>query len=227
MNITKCEFISFISETIFFLFDADIPHMKADMSKKKGFAICKCIFERNIFLKHEKLHVTYQNDEQFLSDYSSKIKNIYEAIEEARQEAIRRIKASNEIIERRDIIRKNFKAFYPDVYCLNKTIFSKDFLSLPDSTKSVTQIGKGLFTFPVFTKDFCEKLVSELKYFKNQDLPHRQPNSMNKHGILLDDILEFNEFFDELRIKYLQPITNKLFPNMKDVELDSHKGNTK
>ena len=209
------------------LFDADILYMKVDMSKKKGFAICKCIFERNIFLKHEKLHVTYKNDEQFLSDYSRKIENIYEAIEEARQEAMRRIKASNEIIERRNIIRKNFKALYPDVYCLNKNVFSKDFLSLPDSTKSVTQIGKGLFTFPVFTKEFCEKLVSELKYFKCQDLPHRQPNSMNKHGVLLDDILEFNEFFDELRIQYLQPIANKLFPDLKDVELDSHKGSKK
>ena len=194
------------------------------MSKRKGFAICKCIFEKNIFLQRLKLHVTYKNDNQFLADYSHHIKDIDEALSEAREEALRRVKVSNEIVERRDVIDRTYKPSFSEIFSLRQDIFQNDFLDLPGSTKSVTQIGKGLFTFPVFTKAFCEQLVSELKHFKQQDLPHRQPNSMNRHGILLDDILKFREFFDEFRVQYLQPLARKFFPDMKDIELDSHKG---
>ena len=195
------------------------------MSKGKGFAICKCIFEKNIFLQRLKLHVTYKNDEQFISDYSNHIKDIDEALAEAREEALRRVNVSNEMVERRDFIQRTYNPLFPEIYSFKKDYFSEDFLSLPHSTKSVTQIGKGLFTFPVFTKDFCEQLITELKHFKKQDLPHRQPNSMNRHGILLDDILGFNEFFDVFRIQYLQPLARKFFPDMRDIDLDSHKGN--
>ena len=197
------------------------------MTKKKGFAICKCIFEKNIFLQRLKLHVTYKNDKQFLADYSHHIKDIDEALREAREEALRRVKVSNEIVERRDVIDRTYKPKFSEIFSLRQDIFQNDFLDLPGSTKSVTQIGKGLFTFPVFTKEFCEELVSELKHFKQQDLPHRQPNSMNRHGILLDDILKFREFFDEFRVQYLQPLARKFFPDMKDIELDSHKGKMK
>ena len=158
------------------------------MSKRKGFALCKCIFEKNIFLQRLKLHVTYKNDNQFLADYSHHIKDIDEALTEAREEALRRVNVSNEIVERRDVIDRTYKPLFSEIFSLRQDIFQNDFRNLPGSTKSATQIGKGLFTFPVFTKEFCEQLVSELKHFKQQDLPHRQPNSMNRHGILLDDI---------------------------------------
>ena len=126
------------------------------MSKRKGFAICKCIFEKNIFLQRLKLHVTYKNDNQFLADYSYHIEDIDEALREAREEALRRVKVSNEIVERRDVIDRTYKPSFSEIFSLRQDIFQNDFLDLPGSTKSVTQIGKGLFTFPVFTKEFCE-----------------------------------------------------------------------
>ena len=197
------------------------------MSKSKGFAVCKCIFEKNIFLRDLKLHVTYKDDEQFLRDYSNRIKEIKSALQEARQEALRRTTVSSEVIERRDLIQRAYKPLVTDVYECKSKIFAKDFLGLPQSINNNYQSGKGLFTFPVFTKTFCDQLVSELKHFKEQDIPHRQPNSMNRYGILLDDILGFNEFFDTLRVQYLQPLARLFFPDMHDIELDSHKGKDK
>jgi len=196
------------------------------MSKHKGFAVCKCIFEKNIFLRDLKLHVTYRDDKEFRKDYSNKINAIDAALNEAREEASRRVRESNEVIERRDVIKRSYKPLLPDIYNLNLQFFSPEFLSLSHSKKNVTQLGKDLFTFPVFTKEFCTQLISELKYFKDQDIPHRQPNSMNRYGILLDDILGFDDFFNILRSNYLQPLTRILFPDMKDIELDSHKGKT-
>ena len=194
------------------------------MSKIKKFAICKCIFENNIFLRDLKLHVTYKNDEQFINDYSSRIQNIDNVLKEAREEALRRIKVANDVVERRDIIKKRFTPLLPELYSFNHQFLTPEFLSMSTSTNNITQIGKNLFTFPVFTQQFCNMFISELKHFACQNIPHRQPNSMNRYGILLDDILGFNDFFDSFRELHLQPLTRRLFPNLKDIELDSQKG---
>jgi Mg/Co/Ni transporter MgtE len=62
------------------------------------------------------LHVTYKNDEQFINDYSIRIENIDNAVKEAREEALRRIKVANEVVEMREIIKKssekNIKVLY-------------------------------------------------------------------------------------------------------------------
>ena len=196
------------------------------MSTAKGFAVCKCIFEKNIFLRDHKFHVTYRDDKQFLKDYSNRISAIDEALIEAREEASRRVKEGKEVLERRDVIKRSYKPLLPDIYTLNLHFLSQEFLSLSHSKKNVSQLGKDLFTFPVFTKEFCTQFISEMNYFKEQGIPHRQPNSMNRYGILLDDILGFDDFFNTLRLKYLQPLTRVLFPDMQDIELDSHKGKT-
>ena len=194
------------------------------MSKGKTFAVCKCIYEKNIFLRDHQLHVTYQNDEQFLRDYSNRIKGIDNALEEAREEVLRRATVASEVKDRRDLIKRDYKPLLPNIYTFDREYLSPEFLSLSESTKNVTQVGEGLFTFSVFTKVFCDQLLSELKHFKKQDIPHRQPNSMNKYGILLDDISGFTDFFDIFRVNYLQGIARKLFPGMHDIELDTQKG---
>lgn len=37
-------------------------------AKQKDF-ICHCFFTRNLFIKNYKVHVTYENDEQFHQDF--------------------------------------------------------------------------------------------------------------------------------------------------------------
>lgn len=40
-----------------------------------------------------------------------------------------------------------------------------------------------VFSLPVFTPDFCEKLMEELENFEASDLPKGRPNTMNKGGV--------------------------------------------
>ena len=122
------------------------------------------------------------------------------------------------------MIKRIYTPLLTDIYTFDSKFLSPEFATLPTTTKNITQVGKGLFTYPVFTKEFCKMFLTELKHFKKQDVPHRQPNSMNKHGILLDDILGFSNFFDEFRTNYMQAIVRKLFPDLYDIELDSQKG---
>ena len=193
------------------------------MTKSKSFAVCKCIYEKNIFLRDLKMHVTFQNDQQFVSDYSSKIENIDEALKEAREEAFRRKAINSEMIQRRKLIKNVYQPLHPNIYTFDPQFLDPNFLSLTRS-RNITQVGKGLFTFPVFTQEFCEQFLAELRNFKDAQIPHRQPNTMNRYGILLDEILGFSEFFDCFRINYLQDMVRRLYPNWHHIHLDSQKG---
>ena len=71
----------------------------------------------------------------------------------------------------------------------------------------VNKVGKELFSMPVFTSSFAEKFLAEVQHFKASKLSHEQPNSMNRHGVLLDEI-GFQDFISRVREEYIQPQVN-------------------
>ena len=71
----------------------------------------------------------------------------------------------------------------------------------------VTKVGKELFSMPVFNSSFAEKFLAEVQHFKSSKLSHEQPNSMNRHGVLLDEI-GFQDFISRVREEYIQPQVN-------------------
>ena len=78
-----------------------------------------------------------------------------------------------------------------------------------------------MYAVSVFKSEFLKKFLQELEHFKSSGIKHEQPNSMNRHGIILDEI-GFQPFFDCLRTEFVQPLARKLF-NDPDMVLDSHK----
>ena len=83
------------------------------------------------------------------------------------------------------------------------------------------KVGSEVYSLPVFKKDFTKNFLEELQHFKLSGIHHEQPNSMNRHGIILDEI-GFKSFFDLLRIKFIQPLAQKVFQN-SNLKLDSHR----
>ena len=57
------------------------------------------------------------------------------------------------------------------------------------------KVGSEVYSLPVFKKDFTKIFLEELQHFKLSGIHHEQPNSMNRHGIILDEI-GFKSFFD-------------------------------
>ena len=41
----------------------------------------------------------------------------------------------------------------------------------------------GIYSFPVFTKDFCAQFIAELKHFEASPMPKGRPNTMNNNGV--------------------------------------------
>jgi hypothetical protein len=77
---------------------------------------------------------------------------------------------------------------------------------------------KDVYSLEIFTLDFCNKLIQEVKnYEKTQDVALR-PNSMNSYGLVIDE-LGMGSFFDGF-IRYFSPFAKIM--NKGAYELDDH-----
>lgn len=43
--------------------------------------------------------------------------------------------------------------------------------------------GPDVFSFPIFSLEFCSKLISEIDHFNQTSMPKGRPNSMNNYGV--------------------------------------------
>lgn len=60
---------------------------------------------------------------------------------------------------------------------------------LPVGVEAVGGGGRGIYAFPVLRPEFCRRLVAELAAFTEACADVKgQPNSMNRHGVLLDEV---------------------------------------
>merc|ERR1712137_221140 len=80
----------------------------------------------------------------------------------------------------------------------------------------------GIYSFNLFTEQFCKELVEEIEHYEQSGLPASRPNSMNNYGLILDEI-GFTPFLNQLRQNYIQPIAQVLYPH-EGRDLVSHHG---
>lgn len=206
--------------------------------------ICSCFFTHNIFLKRYGLHVTYNNEQQFLSDYKQileergcntkeKIQNVKELIHE---EINKRRSNGRESRRRKEVIACTYKPLYSQLYKLQESFLDARFCDIVNYAKETTADRQqlvnmlkswkapGTFTLPVFTRFFCEKLVEELKHYEQSDAPKSRPNSMNCYGVLLDELGFYPNFINKLCKQYISPIARILYPEWcGENGLDSHR----
>ncbi|XP_005989018.1 2-oxoglutarate and iron-dependent oxygenase domain-containing protein 2 isoform X2 [Latimeria chalumnae] len=210
---------------------------------KKQFYVCGCFYTNNIFLEDYKIHVTFLNEQQFRRDYGpvlrnagctteEKFKDVFAKIEKELQ---RRQLLDQHSMERKAIISETYEPIHPHVYMLQESFLAPKFVEVVNYCQSEDADLKGLldridslpakkvYSFPVFTKEFCQDLVEELENFEQSKMPRSRPNTMNNFGIQLNELGFDETFITPLRENYLQPITSLLFPDYGGKCLDSHK----
>eukprot|EP01062_Namystynia_karyoxenos_P011196 TRINITY_DN13991_c0_g1_i2.p1 TRINITY_DN13991_c0_g1~~TRINITY_DN13991_c0_g1_i2.p1 ORF type:complete len:488 (+),score=150.41 TRINITY_DN13991_c0_g1_i2:80-1465(+) len=79
---------------------------------------------------------------------------------------------------------------------------------------------QGVYSFPLFTEDCCRALLAELDSFEGSGLPARRPNSMNRYGVIVNDI-GLEGMMTRLQREYLAPLAAALFPG-PGTQLDRH-----
>ncbi|XP_037092925.1 2-oxoglutarate and iron-dependent oxygenase domain-containing protein 2-like isoform X1 [Pollicipes pollicipes] len=203
------------------------------------FGICKCFYTENIYLKEFNLHVTYLNKAQFLKEYSPVLKKLgcncpKHMPVQIEEEVNRRKQLQGDAAARHKYILQQYVPRNPLVYKLQPYFLHPKLLELvqlartadvtaEQLTTRVKSLPGRIYAFPVFTQEFCRQFLEELHLFEESDMPKGRPNTMNNHGILLDELGMNQEFFDVLREEYIQPITALLYPELGGESLDSHK----
>jgi hypothetical protein len=79
----------------------------------------------------------------------------------------------------------------------------------------------GVFSFPLFSTEYAELLVAEIERFETSGLPVRRPNSMNRYGVVVNEI-GLERMIDSLQTRVLSPISEALFPSQGGGCLDGH-----
>lgn len=87
---------------------------------------------------------------------------------------------------------------------------------------SVEEVSPGVFSFDLFTPEFCDLLVAEFDCFEATTLPRRRPNTMNKFGLILNEI-GLEPIMSDLLKRIIEPLSSNLFPTEKvAMGLDHH-----
>jgi hypothetical protein len=86
----------------------------------------------------------------------------------------------------------------------------------------VTEVGPGIYAFSLFTPEFCDLFVQEVDSFEATSLPCRRPNTMNRLGLVVNDI-GFEPFMTEIVERLVAPMCKALYPDeLVTCALDHH-----
>lgn len=81
----------------------------------------------------------------------------------------------------------------------------------------------GIYSFPMLTPEACSALITEIEHFSSDQvsLPVRRPNSMNNHGVVINE-MGMERAVDWLQENILQKIAEALYPDQGGGCLTSH-----
>lgn len=127
-----------------------------------------------------------------------------------------------------------YKVLHPDVYRLTDAALAPgaaSTLALPPGELAVALRGvaPGVWSLPLLTEAFCARLRQELHRREHfiglvgQRL--RRPNSMNRDGVVLDEV-GFEPLLDDLLERVAAPLDRALFARFGGDSLDHHHGFT-
>lgn len=134
----------------------------------------------------------------------------------------RRKNRTADLARARAVLRAKYERLDPDIFQFDQKFLHPKFLSVSNRPSLLAKsLGPGVFSFPVFTAEFCRSLVSEVRHFRASGLPFNRANTMNKQSVLLDE-LGLSSFVDALVSQHLQGICHALFGGAFGT-IDSHK----
>jgi len=142
-----------------------------------------------------------------------------------------RVQCQREYKER---IFNDYQPLHKELYTLNpEYFFVQSFIdAVKENTEEsfkriLSEPSPGVYTFDMFQQGFCELLINEVENFERwvdaTKLTVVRPNTMNKYGVVLDD-LGFENMLDQLMINFIKPLASVLFPDVGGSTLDTHHG---
>lgn len=206
--------------------------------------VCSCFFTCQIFIQKYGLHVSFENDIQFERDYRQSLRFKGCSTDKQYSDVLSQVKAE---VDRRKSYHSTFLSNYmhnreysylhPGITQLQTSHLDPRFLdmvqerNLQDADTLLQAVkanggfdhGQQIYSFPIFTEEFCKHLNEELEHFKQNTQGRSLPNTMNFEGVSLDEMGFSFTFLTTLIKNYFQVLTKLLFPNWGGGAIDSFK----
>lgn len=136
--------------------------------------------------------------------------------------------------EYRQKIISSYQPMHRELYTMHPEAFFLDsFLkAISDNSEEslkriISEPSPGVFTFEMLQPRFCELLISEVenfgKWVNEAKIRIMRPNTMNKHGAVLDDF-GLETMLEKFVDCFVRPVTKVFFPEVGGSTLDSHHG---
>uniref|UniRef100_A0A0B6ZL00 Fe2OG dioxygenase domain-containing protein n=1 Tax=Arion vulgaris TaxID=1028688 RepID=A0A0B6ZL00_9EUPU len=207
--------------------------------------ICACFLKRNIFVKKYKTHVTFENEKQFQQEYRQHLrmkgcttdKQYSDVLSEVKKETERRRSFHSLSLTNYQHFQSKYEKLHPEIWKLIPSFLDPRFVTITKDAQqmsgdslllSLVQNGgyiaeSAVYRLPVFTKEFCQQLVEEIKHFDKFPGKKSQPNTMNSYGVSLDEMGLSDHLITPLITEWLQTLTRGLFHKWGGGTIDSFK----
>ena len=205
---------------------------------------CSCYYTENFFVDVPEIgpaHFTFESEESFRRGHADLLRQLRPSTREEllgrlAQEALRRRQQPTLAAARKARVHAEYRPLHPGLWTLTEEWLHPDFIALVhdavrarrgDGASFVPpkELADGVYALPVFSARFCELLCAELDAFAKSGLPCGQPNSMNRHGALLDELGLSLGLLDPLISEWLAPLCRQLpaLAASGGAALDGHK----
>ncbi len=181
---------------------------------------CSCFFTNNFYVREPlEGHFEFVDRTSFARDNAAALGALAREDRERlfltlEAEGERRRSLDARAAARRLRIAADYAPRHPRLWTLDAEAFlHPDFRALVREAKlsaapraGIAALCDGVFALPVFTPLFCRLLCEELDAFARSGLPCGRPNSMNAHGVLLDELGLSEGLLDPLLTDWLAPL---------------------
>jgi peptidoglycan/xylan/chitin deacetylase (PgdA/CDA1 family) len=216
---------------------------------------CACYYTENFFFGPRHFffgprHFTFEGEDAFRRQNADLLASLSPSDAEGllsglEAEALRRRQQPALAAARKAKIEAEYTRLHPSLWTLCDEWLHADFIELvhrarragrahdgahedgggAEPFKPPRKVAEGVFALPVFSERFCQLLCEELDAFGRSGLPCGQPNSMNRHGALLDELGLYPGLLDPLVREWLVPLCSQIpaFAAVGGGHLNSHK----
>ena len=87
-----------------------------------------------------------------------------------------------------------------------------------DWAKLATEIGPGIYSFDLFTPAFCDLFIAEVDAFEATKLHCRRPNTMNRLGLVVNDI-GLEPLLSDILERCMAPMCQALYGSKEDAAM--------
>lgn len=203
---------------------------------------CRCYFTNNFYLRAPvEGHFTYAGEAAFAEENGALLERLSapdraELLFRLEFEADRRRSQGALAAQRKASIASAYSPLHPELWSAPLAEWlHPSFVALVEGARrggadwappaALAEVCPGVYALPIFSARFCAALCEELEAVRRSALPTGRPNSMNAHGVLLDELGLSPAFSEPLMRDWIRPLCAALPPLAAagGASLDHHK----